>query len=118
QRWALGAATPTYDDVSGAEVSGRDPTGELLTATDGGTFATTQSDGRFVLWDLNYSGGILKMVAKSGIQTVEATAYEATDTFLQRYLKRATVSLTFPAVSPPPPPPGLDIRFFDAAGTQ
>ncbi|HEY2945480.1 MAG TPA: Ig-like domain-containing protein, partial [Vicinamibacteria bacterium] len=111
QKWNPGAATPEYERVADAKVSGEDASGVPLQSKDGGNFATTQADGTFAFWDLRYVGGVVPLVATQGGQTVTGTAFESLgDPVAQRYRAVAKANPTFPAAEPPPIPPQVEVK--------
>ncbi|HEY2941643.1 MAG TPA: Ig-like domain-containing protein, partial [Vicinamibacteria bacterium] len=111
QKWNPGAATPEYERVADAKVSGEDASGVPLQSKDGGNFATTQADGTFAFWDLRYVGGVVPLVATQGGQTVTGTAFESLgDPLAQRYRAVAKANPTFPAAEPPPIPPRVEVK--------
>lgn len=112
-KWDPGAATPTYEPVKGALVSGVDASGQPLFSgfTNGSpaTVAVSQADGTYSLFDRQYTGGPVTISATVDGATRTATAYEVdpqtTKSTALRYSKNvATANITFPAVAPAVPP--------------
>jgi hypothetical protein len=128
-----GAGGAEFEGIAGALVSGVDQAGVPLIAKsdDNAMVARTNKDGRFTLWDLRYTGGVVKVAATlpdaplpSGTVgdvcaappagTLCGTAFEAapgdwSTTSLRFFRSKATVNLTFPPVRPAPAPPQLEI---------
>ncbi|HEY6552516.1 MAG TPA: hypothetical protein VI669_04135, partial [Vicinamibacteria bacterium] len=126
--WNPQAASPTYEPVAGAWVTGVDAGGQPLLS--GGAFgAVTQADGTFALWDPLYVGGNVQIAAvaegapagatcgtSEGRLFQCATAFEAVPAsyhpgLAPRYQRNvASTNLSFPAIEPPLPTPEIQIR--------
>jgi RHS repeat-associated protein len=113
--WDPGAATPTYQPVAGALVTGVDASGQPLFPNQANAgLAVTQTDGTFTLWDPRYQGGPVTIAATADGLTRTATAFQAVPadyatTPLRYYGSIATTTVTFPPVEPPQPPPAVAI---------
>ncbi len=79
-RWDPGAATPTYEPVQGALISGVDASGQPLFASGATAAAATvtvsQADGTYSLFDRQYTGGAVTISATLNGVTRTASAYE------------------------------------------
>lgn len=136
-RWDPGNPTPSYEPVVGAAVSAVDPSGVPLLARGGSspTMATTDRNGRYVLWNRVFGEGNVRVAAVlRGAQAEPncdvphpsvrcATAFEAAHadwqhTPLHYYANIASANITFPPVEPPPAPPSIEIRVLRASDRQ
>ncbi len=110
-RSAWGSAGASFDAVPDAHVTGTDAGGVALSSKDGGTFATSQTDGTYALWDYAFTGGTTRIDAALGPESASATAFEVSDgPGVGVYNKVAHANITFPAVEPPPAPPQVEIQ--------
>jgi hypothetical protein len=121
-------AETTFIPILGATVQSAD-SAQLVDPTTKKVVTTTDDQGRFTLWDKNYSGGtraLLVTVPDGRQMNVNANEVLPGDDisvipdilralfapYLTRYRNVAYVSATFPPVVLPPPAPALQIRLF------
>ncbi len=126
---APGSTTPTYVAVAGAIVSGVDVQGQPLfgqsSAASPVTFAVSQADGTYSLFDRQYTGGAVTISATLDGVTRTATAYEAhpqdaKSPGLAFARNVAYANITFPVAGPtvPPSPVQVSVMTLDAEGQR
>jgi hypothetical protein len=129
----------TFDPVADATVQGADDP-QLVDPTTKKVVTTTDSLGRFTLWDPNYDGGTRRLLVTSAVpqsqggpQTLNILASEVTPgddisvipdilrslfaPFLTRYRNVAYANATFPAILPPPSAPALQIQLYQTTSS-
>ena len=110
-RTSWGSDGAAFEAVPDAHVTGTDAGGVALSSKDGGTFATSQTDGTYALWDYSFTGGTTRIDAALGPESASATAFEVSDgPGIGVYNKVAHANITFPAIEPPPTPPQVEIQ--------
>ncbi len=110
-RTVWGSDGAAFEAVPDAHVTGTDAGGVALSSKDGGTFATSQGDGTYALWDYSFTGGTTRIDAALGPESASATAFEVSDgPGIGVYNKVAHANITFAAVEPPPVPPHVEIQ--------
>lgn len=125
-KWNPARGEAEYEGIPGVMVYGRDADGHELQqgsplSGNHATFAITQEDGTFSLWDAAYTGGQVTITASYRGVAKTATAFEANplDTrtifseaikLRQHYRNVAGANITFPAEEPPPPAPAVEVH--------